>query len=372
MQVGTTPGAAKAKRELLGSLEIGRFVAASIVALTHFLGELERYNNGTPDHFILAIKPPAPFAVTYFFVLSGFVMMAAHRRDFGRWGAVPHFWWRRACRIYPMYWLALGLVALIIDSAMPAQRIFNLVSLWPVPSPEFVSPAWSLRYEMAFYIMFGLCLMPYAGRLLLAVWVFSVFWLWRPAFMQGFLLCKPTILLGPFSAHVPAFFSPFEFYFFMGLAAGMFRPSSRLLGWGALAAGIIILIVLGPQYGWGSLYGAPMISAGTGAGVGAVIFGCAILERAGVFRFGPWARKLGAVSYPLYIMHTALMFAFSYYVFGKWSAQGVYLYLFGAAYLAGIFAISAAAAFLLDQPLQRGLRKLRLPPWRLGRQLKPD
>lgn len=349
-------------REVLGSLELGRFLAASIVVLTHFLGELPRYASGVPNPWLTAIRFPAPLAVQYFFVLSGFVMMTAHRKDMGHWHAVPLFWWRRACRIYPMYWLALGLVAIIIHSDLSLHRVFVLVSLRPSPAAEFVTPAWSLRYEMAFYIAFGLCLVPYIGWLLLAAWVCSVFWLWRPAAMASFLLCKPTILLGTLASHNPAFFSPFEFYFFMGLAAGYFRLTSRALGWGFLAAGLAILIGAGSQFQWGYIYGSPLVSAVTGCGLAGVILGLSTLERGGQFHPGSYARTLGAISYPLYILHTAIMFLlWNMSLHQQWHFSGPYLYLFGAAYLGTIFAFAAAAAFLIDKPLQKFLRNIRMP-----------
>jgi peptidoglycan/LPS O-acetylase OafA/YrhL len=304
--------------------------------------------------------------VQFFFVLSGFVMMTAHRGDFGSLAAVPKFWWRRACRIYPMYWLALALVAIVIHSALPLPRIWTLISLAPHDAQEFVTPAWSLRYEVAFYFAFGLCLLPYIGRVLLAAWVASVLWLWRPENLYFFLLCPPTRWLGHFSAHNSAFFSPFEFYFFMGLASGVFRPSHRGAGWGLALGGAAILLALGPWYDWGRNYGTPLTPLATGFGFGALILGCATLERSGAWHLGKWAQTLGAISYPLYILHTALIFLVWNISLGRWQFHGPALYLFGTTYLAAIFAISTITAFYIDRPLQRTLRRLTTPGARTG------
>ena len=116
---------------LLGSLEIGRFVAASVVVLTHFFPDVPRFARH-PDEITLGqIHMPGAIAVQYFFVLSGFVMMTAHRADFGQLARVPIFWWRRACRIYPMYWVALGIMFYYLLSGLTPLHAFQLISLQP-------------------------------------------------------------------------------------------------------------------------------------------------------------------------------------------------------------------------------------------------
>jgi exopolysaccharide production protein ExoZ len=345
-------------KQVFGSLEIGRFLAASIVVLTHFTGELRLYALAHTTHLPSPMSLPAPFAVQFFFVLSGFVMMTAHRGDFGRLAAAPKFCWRRACRIFPMYWLALAIVILTLHPTLPPQHLWALISLAPHTTQELVSPAWSLRYEVAFYIAFGLCLLPYIGRILLVSWVVSVLWLWRPAGWFFFLLNPLTLWLTHFSAHNPAFFTPFEFLFFMGLAAGLFRPSHRGAGWAFLLAGITILLSLGPWYDWGRNYGVPALHLATGFGFATLILGCATLERSGAWHLGPWARKLGAISYPLYILHTAIITLVWHISHNRWQFHGANLYLFGTLYLTAIYTLSALAAFCIDKPLQRGLRRI--------------
>lgn len=356
----------KAPKEIFASLEIGRFLAASIVVLTHFCGDLPRYGTGTAAHRIAALAFPTPLAVQYFFVLSGYVMMTAHRRDFGRLSAVWHFWWRRACRIYPMYWLGFALVTIYLYPVLTPRLAFVQMSLLPVSVTEFVSPAWTLRYEMAFYIMFGLCLLPYIGRVLLAAWVFSVFWLWRPAALSGFLLCAPTNFLKFFASQcAPLFFAPFEIYFFMGLAAGAVSLANTRVGIAAFLLGVAILIGAGPQYQWGYTYGGPLTPSVSGLGLALLIIGCVALERGGTLRAGAWARRLGAISYPLYILHIPIMLCVDERIWGRWHFHGVALLAFGAAYLALVFALSAAAAFLIDRPLQRVFKKIKLPGGKL-------
>jgi exopolysaccharide production protein ExoZ len=100
----------QAGRQALGSLEIGRFVAASLVMLAHYLADLPRYARHPGELFYTGVHTFSAAAVQFFFVLSGFVMMTAHRRDFGRLASIQKFWFRRAGRIYPVYWLSLAIM----------------------------------------------------------------------------------------------------------------------------------------------------------------------------------------------------------------------------------------------------------------------
>jgi exopolysaccharide production protein ExoZ len=350
----------QAHMERLGSLEIGRFVAASTVVLLHVFGDLPRFGTGHVAAFSasLALMLPGPLAAQYFFVLSGFVMMTAHRRDFGQLSAVPRFWWRRAYRIYPMYWLSLAIVTIFLYPGLTPRLSFMLISLVPFEMTEFVSQGWTLRYEMAFYIGFGLCLLPYAGRVLLAFWVFGVLWCWRPAALASFLVCAPTQALNWAAHAAPLFFAPFDLFFFAGLAAGVIRFSNTKTGIAAIVLGIMIMVLAGPAYRWGLSYGGPLTPLATGSGLGLVILGCATLERSGALRVGAWARRLGTMSYPLYILHAQIMLLVGKVLWGRLHTHGLLLVVFCVVYLVVIFGASAAAAFWLDKPLQRVLRRV--------------
>ncbi|MGL4420416.1 MAG: acyltransferase family protein, partial [Gemmataceae bacterium] len=47
--------------------------------------------------------------VDLFFVLSGFIITHAHWKQIGQPRHLPTYLYRRLSRIYPVYWLALGL-----------------------------------------------------------------------------------------------------------------------------------------------------------------------------------------------------------------------------------------------------------------------
>ena len=113
--------------------------------------------------------------IPFFFVLSGFLLTIVYARDIGSPARAPGFLWRRAWRVYPTYWIVLLLVmapALFVDSlrdAIPHDPLVLLKTFLLIPQHTSVAgptgapvlvAAWTLHYEMAFYLV-------------LAVWIWS-------------------------------------------------------------------------------------------------------------------------------------------------------------------------------------------------------
>lgn len=96
----------------LESLQVGRGVAAFMVLLFH------------SQVFMRVVHPESGFArmfgfgrtgVDFFFVLSGFLMVYVHRRDFGAPSRLGVYAYKRLTRIYPVYWvLCAVLVPLVL------------------------------------------------------------------------------------------------------------------------------------------------------------------------------------------------------------------------------------------------------------------
>lgn len=359
----------------LGSLEIGRFIAASVVALAHFLVQLQSFAAPGACLFWNA-QLPAPIGVQYFFVLSGFVMMTAHQADFGQWRAPLKFWWRRVCRIYPAYWIGLAIMIYYFFGALTPGLAIRLIFLPPIRITDWVPPAWSLHYEFAFYIIFGLGLLPCIGRPLLAAWIISVLWLWSPPFVTQLLPALPfRFFIHLATGYGQDFYAPFEFYFFAGLLGGFVFNRfqwKRNLNLIILTVGVAILLAAAPRMDWGFAYGPPLISLLTGIGIAAVIVGLAGLERCGALAFDALASRLGAMSYPLYILHGVFLFQFEQYVEHRFQLHSFGLGLFAIFVLAVLYVVIAMITFGIDQPLQRLLRRLfregRIPADRLRQQ----
>ncbi len=346
---------------LLGSLEIGRFIAASMVLLSHFMLDVAHHARSPDIHILGGVLPPAPIAVQYFFVLSGFVMMSAHHRDFGRPIKALHFWWRRAARIYPLYWLALLVPCIFLYHSLTPHWLAQLVFLFPIRVIDLVPPAWSLRYEIVFYLIFGFGLLPYVGKPVLAVWVLGLIWgcWYYLPWGLSHLLPLPVFPHAWADSLPGQAFDPHAFYFFAGLGGGWIFARFRLppwLCWGLLAAGMMALVAQLPHIFWGYGYGHPFMQAGTGLAFAAMMLGLGGFERYGRLRFGPWARRLGAVSYPLYILHPPLLLL-TWRFAGDFRLGQAGLYGMLLLGLSGLYGAAWLAAFGLDQPLQRALRR---------------
>jgi exopolysaccharide production protein ExoZ len=348
----------------LGILEVGRFIAAAIVVLDHVQTSLVPHDTGQTAKFYQALHFPGSLAVQFFFVLSGFVMMTAHYGDFGNAAAVPRFWWRRACRIYPMYWIALALPLYLFHPLVTPGLLARLVTLQPVFGYDYVPPAWSLRYEISFYILFGLCLLPRFGVYLLYLWVAAVTWVALPVVVRHFFHIPPPHALVWLAFHgFSGFLVYFDFYFFAGLAGGwLFLKKSP---GNAICVAMIVLGLAGqaltmPLTHWGHAFGEPMVASFSGASFAAIITGFSMLERNGTLRTGRLARRLGAMSYPLYILHAPILLLFDRHMVGL-NLQGRGLWEWSAVMLAVIYAVSAVCTFYVDQPMQRLLRRWPKP-----------
>ncbi|MFD9797093.1 acyltransferase family protein [Streptomyces sp. NPDC059070] len=147
----------------LPSLTGLRFPAALLVFLNHtglpFPGlRLLRDNETTKDWFELT-KNAGSLGVTFFFVLSGFVLTwSARERD-----TKPAFWRRRFVKIYPNYVVTWVLAMVLFASAFTPTRtaVANLfmVQVWVPKFDVFSSvntPSWSLGCEAVFYASFPL------------------------------------------------------------------------------------------------------------------------------------------------------------------------------------------------------------------------
>ncbi|MBY0245795.1 MAG: acyltransferase [Sphingobacteriaceae bacterium] len=138
------------------SLNFFRFIAASIVVFFHFGGDLIR--NSVSRVFICG-----PQMVTFFFVLSGFVMIIAHYNKQNE-GAVAYYKLRLA-RLYPVYLVALLLQIRSNSSFFDVSLNTLLIQAFvPGRSLAINQPGWSLSAEAFFYLCFPLLLFVYRKR----------------------------------------------------------------------------------------------------------------------------------------------------------------------------------------------------------------
>lgn len=341
----------------LVSLEVARFAAALCVGTDHIVTFTASLS---PRPVLGGFDLPPITSVLFFFVLSGFVIYTAHRQDFGRPNRLARFIWRRFWRIYPVYWLSLAIPLYFLwPTCSPGYlaQIFTLVPFTRNNSfPELIPPAWSLRFEIAFYLMFALTLLPRVGRYVLGAWVFLVAWhVYQPMRRIGILLRLPH----PLAWH---FFGVHEIMFFAGLAAGATFFRLRLHQnwlWLLLGGASTALVLLARLDAWGYAYPSLDRTPLVAGSFAAIIFSLAALERGGHLRLSPRLAGLGAMSYPFYLIHPSVLFlgsAFIYYHPGDkqiFSPLSVF-----AGFMAASLAASALVTFLYDRPLQRLSRRV--------------
>lgn len=137
----------------IDQLTFTRFIAAVCIVIFHFAKEVELfYNNYTGFIF-----NQANLGVSYFFVLSGFVMMVAY----GDKNQINFFDYikNRVARIFPVYYLAIFLVlSIMLFSNFSWSDLFlnlTLLQSWfPGKALTINYPGWSLSVELFFYLLF--------------------------------------------------------------------------------------------------------------------------------------------------------------------------------------------------------------------------
>ncbi|MCG7203218.1 acyltransferase family protein [Streptomyces arenae] len=143
----------------LPSLTGLRWMAAVLVFGLHVHNF--RYFGGTGGRLVSWGFEAGASGVSFFFILSGFVLMWSARPG----DRAPRFWWRRVARIYPVH-LVTVVLALVMAFTLPRQPrptlpqgladVF-LVHSWWRPWWQTLDPvSWSLACEAFFYAAFPL------------------------------------------------------------------------------------------------------------------------------------------------------------------------------------------------------------------------
>lgn len=125
----------------------------------------------------------APTAVSYLYVLSGFVMSLVYYRPEQKFDFIG-YWRARFIRIYPLYILAFALVCVYYADSIfrikPQKILANIfvVQAWiPAYSQSFNYAAWSMTVEFFFYALFPFIMIwMYRQRTRTLIWVSILLW----------------------------------------------------------------------------------------------------------------------------------------------------------------------------------------------------
>jgi peptidoglycan/LPS O-acetylase OafA/YrhL len=266
-----------------------RFFAALVVLIFHYQRKHEIFPEGLANF--------GYEAVTFFFVLSGFILTYTHGRPDGLNVSNRKFAMSRLARVAPAYFLAL-IVALPVKNASLEIILVPpmLQAWWPPAALLWNAPAWSLSNEMFFYAMYpviwwAMCRLPQVSVLFFASALVDLAAFFRttdgisPYFASYFpLLNLPQFILGA------ALGKQF-------IERGRLAYSNALFAATALALGITIV------------YRPSAVLDGVAL---CLIFGAMVYSLAGVdgklkaaLSFPPLV-VLGQAAYAIYILHSAL------------------------------------------------------------------
>lgn len=138
----------------IDQLTFTRFLAAVSIVIFHYGGG----SIFTENSQLSFIFENANISVSYFFILSGFVMIIAYgKKPFVSFIA---YFKNRFARIYPLYFLAVILVIFVQLKAVEFDfsglflNIFMVQAWIPGKALSFNFPAWSLSVEVLFYAIF--------------------------------------------------------------------------------------------------------------------------------------------------------------------------------------------------------------------------
>lgn len=165
------------ERERIFILDSLRGIAALIVVFHHvFKLNNDIFNSFFKENsfaliFLQWISSLNHPAVIFFFVLSGFVIyLSSKKLDFQKPKDLYSYFYKRFCRILPLYWIAIFFSFLLgifvnklddksfssftlIGNLLFLQTSDKIIPFWFEPYGKN-GPLWSLAYEMFFYLFF--------------------------------------------------------------------------------------------------------------------------------------------------------------------------------------------------------------------------
>lgn len=287
----------------LHTIQLLRFIAATLVVIFHSYKELIGLELNFPE--ALNFTPFGQVGVHIFFVISGFIMVYTSWDRFERPGAVKTFLILRCLRIFPIFWIFNTLYFLFCHYA---NKIFSEVSvasfllsytLFPNYSSLALGPAWTLSFEMFFYIIFSVSLVFKVEKSII--------------FISSFFLCLVSVgLFIPIKSYFIGFLTNVVLLeFILGMFIGYCHMRSLLsnnYAWLMIISGALLLSVGAVPDVYNScpkfiVWGVPS---------SLLIYGMIMQENKKPISIINKISFLGDSSYTLYLMHTLTIYLVNY------------------------------------------------------------
>jgi peptidoglycan/LPS O-acetylase OafA/YrhL len=288
-------------RPTYAAVQMLRGIAASGVVLFHLLPFEQKYLAGAP--IVPAGLVIGQAGVDVFFVISGFIVTITSGARDGGIGPAIGFLRRRLLRIYPTYWVYFALLVVVhalapglMNHRATAQpSLLSSFLLLPSASPPLLLVAWTLTFELYFYLIFAvlLCAVPRhrLGGVLLG---------WAMVIIAVRLWLAP-----PYSPVTDLLFNPLNLEFIAGCLIALWGPrGSKALGAALVAIGIVGGALFLRHFGMDAPFGGIWLRVAVMGGVSAlVLMGAVAWEVPGITRVPRPLRRLGDASYSIYLSH---------------------------------------------------------------------
>ena len=293
---GTKSDVLHAGRERVENVQALRGIASIMVVFYH-IGLVEHRIFGS--HSLIApVTASWKSGVDLFFVISGFVMVTISTGRFHGQSGARKFFFRRAARIYPVYWFYL-LVSIAFLLYQPDflintpsdwhRRLLRSFLLFPDNDLPVLAQGWTLIHELYFYLVFALALKwPENRRMaILALW-------------GGLIImcrCVPSIV-SMRSPVMSVATNSLTFEFLAGCAiAWIANHGFHRFSVPALICAVLGFLIASVFDRFGThvlLYIGP---------TSLLVYGAVSIETGHRYYFPRWLRYVGDFSYSLYLTH---------------------------------------------------------------------
>ena len=330
-----------------------RFVAALAIVISHFNKDVFLYK----IPYLSEVFLRANVGVSYFFILSGFIMIIAYHKkekiDYG------DYYRNRFARIYPLYVVGLLLLWFTREEKFLFTDILlyllGLQSWIPGKAMVLNFPGWSISVEFLFYLLFPFLYNYLYSKKNKSIWVITIL-IWIVTQIFSNLYMKSGFYKGPHTeSHDFITYFPLLHIneFLIGNLAGLFfiknyKQKDFDFSISLIFIGILLCLIFVPLYFHNGLMGVLFIPL-----ILLISRNNGLLTK--VFSLKP-LEYLGEISYAIYITHIPVLYILRQLVWKK--------YIFDIDVLFGIYMVAlllSSALFyqLIESPAREFLRKFR-------------
>lgn len=206
----------------ISQITFTRFLAALAIVISHFNKDMFVYKTD----YIADIFLKANVGVSYFFILSGFIMIVAYHKK--QKIEYLEYYKNRFARIYPLYVLGLLLYLVTRYSGFSVGNallyLLGLQSWIPGKAMILNFPGWSISVEFLFYLIFPVLYNYFYSKKNKSIWIAAIV-LWVVTQVFSHLFVASPSYKGPHTeSHEFLYYFPLMHVseFLVGNLAGLF------------------------------------------------------------------------------------------------------------------------------------------------------